>query len=289
MSDTNTIEDRLRRAFDAVAETTTVSNALPPTWPADVDHPRARHTRPFALVAAVVTVLAVAAVVFAVRSSAKRTDVHTDEPTTTGRASFPSAVKGTEQRIREVKPPPNLPGGSNAVRDWTYVAGTTPKSYSVEGGTPFAVVDIAKSVLGVPRPLPARCTMWEGTLPIGGQGYGGELECDSLADLTAGLRHGLASLPAFPTPKLETIVWTGVPERARYVTLTVAGERDRSNDLQLWERPVGRVAAFVRTEIYENYPQYTEHPNPVLRAYDRDGTLLQEVKAPAYNGDPRAG
>jgi hypothetical protein len=290
--DTLEVETRLRATFEAVAATTTVQNKLAPGSPPDSDptpdRQGSRGVRVAATAVVVIVVAMTAALVLvhhragqSVQVRTAQTTAHTNAPTT---PTIPRVVSGTQQHFRNAAIPTGIGGlFASGPLHWHVVAGTAPHAYSVDGGTSLVVADVATMGDGpAPYALPGACSLYMGTLPIGGQGLGIQVGCTPLRAIAAGSSQAVAILHEFPAHLHSTTVWAHLPVGTRYVTFTAEGVA------HLWEQPVDGVAAFTVVDPAKfNGANSDAQPSPILRAYDSNGRLLQQVIAPRFLGDPR--
>ena len=196
-------------------------------------------------------------------------------------------MTGEEQPISTATVPSDIAvfftsGGGSKPAKWQTVADGAPHGYRVADGTPFVIDDLYT----IDRNLPSNavddpngdrgsCSFYDGTLPVGGQGYGIESICVPLADIAAGTMHGVFLFPDFPTPAHDTVVWSHLPAGAAFVTLSGDGVGP------LWQRPVNGVAGFtVPVSTAYTGDNFTTAPRPALRAYDGDGNVLAQVTSP---------
>lgn len=292
MIDTFEVETRLRATFDAVAATTTTQEELAPNSPAVTDPmPDRRGSRSVrvAVTSMAVIVGAMTAALVLIHHNAgqsiqvrtAQTTANTNAPTT---PTIPRVVSGTQQHLRNAAIPTGIGGlFASGPLHWHVVAGTAPHAYSVDGGTPLVVADVATMGDGpAPYALPGACSLYMGTLPIGGQGLGIQVGCTPLRAIETGSSQAVAILPEFPAHLHSTTVWAHLPAETRYVTFTAEGVA------HLWEQPVVGVAAFTVVDPAKfNGANSDAQPSPILRAYDSNGRLLQQVIAPRFLGDPR--
>jgi hypothetical protein len=287
MIDEAEVQERLRRAVNAVADRANPKEST--AWAPSVVPGRSSNTRNRGRSALVFSVgVALAIVVSAVvwthgRSTPKVTVSATTTPisaTTSTVAQKPNGIVGVEQTIRPVALPAELADYFGPGRDQAHlVPGTQVHGFSINGGAPFAVGDVASQLLASPgERFPARCIVYVGTLPLGGQGLGVEPRCIPIADLHARSMHLVDELPSFPAPPTDSWVWADLPDHTAFVTLDVPGLT------KVWERPTADVAGF-SISVPNSYNGPTDPimllPAAVLRAYDRDGNLLDTTSGQA--------
>jgi hypothetical protein len=254
-----TIEDRLRRTYDTIAERTAVISTEPTdledAWPQ-----RRNHTLAAAVVVAVLVTFAIAAAwaTLGTRHRVVVTDGEDRQPTTS--TTVPTTTlpaTPTEQHLETVPLPPQLQGPFAPTGDLAQVEGTQMQALSVDGTTAFALGDIAPSDFTQRNKIPtSHCVIW--LRPDGEKTAG-----------CSGAKSLVQALTQFPHPENDVVVWTGLPAGTAYVTL-------RQGNQFLRQTPARNTVAF----IIETRPRTTRDfigQLARMRAYDIHGKLLDDT------------
>jgi hypothetical protein len=281
MIDEAEVQERVRRAVNAVADQANSkesSSWAPSVVPARSSNARNRRRSVLVVSVGVVLAIVVSGVVWTHRRSTPNVTVSaTTTPTSATTSTVPpkpNVIVGVEQNIQLAALPTELADWFGPGRDQAHlVPGTQATGFSINGGTVFADADVASELLAFRgERFPARCIVSIGTLPLGGDGIGLEPVCMPIADLDARSMHLVDFIPSFPAPPTDSWVWAGLPDQTAFVTLDIPGLAE------VWERPSADVAGFSIT-VPTSYngptdPIFPQDPVAVLRAYDRDGNLL---------------
>lgn len=290
MIDEAAVEDRLRRTYADVAARTTLRSRAAAVSLTDVSNdamPRRHRSRRnrLALIALLALMLAAGGTAWVTGGTSRRVEVGNTSPSSERPtlSPVPAAITGAEQTISRALVPADIPIFFSAgVAKWQTSTGRPPAAYQVGTGTSFVISDTFITADATPTNAShdpsgdqGSCSFYDGTLPIGGQGYGIEVACVPLADIEAGTKHAVFLFPDFPKPAQDTTVWTHFPAATAFVNFSGAGITP------LWERPVGGVAAFT-VGVSTNYTgdNFQSAPHPLLRAYDAAGHLLAALTSP---------
>jgi hypothetical protein len=210
--------------------------------------------------------------------------------------TVPAAITGTQEVLQPATPFDLTKFGVGGPLNNTNLVAGTAHSFTVDGSPTFEVADVTP---GSRSPLTASASTTTGTgewteeaalfyVGVGGtSGTGGDATLTPLAPPSAVTGSPVQVLPNWPVPDKQLYVWTHLPTGTTYVTYTYQG------DTLAWQGPVsGTIALLVpRPATFDgNYATWHSAPLPVITAYNTNGQVITQVKAPRIGGDdPKVG